>query len=224
MGTTDVLCSSIETTHDQLAERLGAARSVRAHPDNPREPYQRIDTFLCAASQHLHAVDAVLLRPARRRCDEGGPLVHGYLRSARDLEVLLAHVKAHEYGSVFEHTVAWSDVWSDLGDALGEHRQQELRLGERLTEALPDPELERIAERLQDAELAAPSRPHPYTPHTGLLGIVARRVMSTADRCWDTLENRMVPERDHEPKKRPGLVAQYFLADPRFDEEDQPTS
>jgi hypothetical protein len=221
MGTTDVLCSSIHTTHDRLAERLDAARSLRPHPGEPREPYQRIDTFLCAASQHLHAVDAVLLRPARRRCEGGGPLVHGYLRSAKELEVELAHVKAHEYGSVFEHTHSWSEVWSGVGDALTGHREEEVRLGERLTDVLPDPELERIAERLRDAELAAPSRPHPYTPHTGLLGIVARRVMFTADRCWDTLENRMVPEPAREPKKRPGLLAQYLLGDPRFDEEQR---
>jgi hypothetical protein len=25
----------------------------------------------------------------------------------------------------------------------------------------------------------------------------------------------------HEPKKPPGRIAQYFLADPRFDEEEQ---
>jgi hypothetical protein len=91
-------------------------------------------------------------------------------------------------------------------------------LGDRITESLDDPEIEALALRLYAAELAAPSRPHPYTPHTGVLGLLARRVMHTADLFWDTVEGRMVPEPSPPPKKRPGLVAQYFLADPRFDE------
>jgi hypothetical protein len=30
----------------------------------------------------------------------------------------------------------------------------------------------------------------------------------------------MAPEPEREPKKRPGLLGQYFLGDPRFDEEE----
>ena len=219
MGTTDVLRRSIRHTHEQMGERLEAARLMEARPDRPRDGYERIDTFLATTSKHLHAVDAVLLRPARREVDDGGALVHEYLRSARDLEVVLAHVKAHEYGSVYERSFAWPEVWSDVDGALADHRRHEEELADRLTASLPDQDLERLADRLRDAELAAPSRPHPYTPHTGLLGLVARKVMHTADRFWDTVEGRMVPEPPQERKKPPGRVAQYFLADPRFDEE-----
>ena len=47
--------------------------------------------------------------------------------------------------------------------------------------------------------------------------------MHTVDCFWDAAEGRIVPGPTPEPKKRPGLVAQYFLADPRFDEKEQPT-
>lgn len=224
MGTTDVLRSSIQHTHEGLAERLEAARLMEAPADEPRQGYARIDTFLATASKHLHAVDAVLLPPARKRVADGADLVHEYVHSVKELEVVLAHVKAHEYGSVYESSFAWPDVWSDVGEAMGEHRAHEERLGDRLTETLDDAALERLTQRLYHAELVAPTRPHPYTPHTGLLGLVSRKLMHTADRFWDTVEGRMVPEPARAPKKPPGRVAQYFLADPRFDEDEQTPS
>jgi hypothetical protein len=208
MGTNDVLRRSIQQTHDGLAERLQAARAMSAPPEEPRQCHERIDVFLATASKHLHAVDAVLLAPARRQVPDGGQLVHDYLRSARDLEVVLAHVKAHEYGSVYETGYAWPGVWCDVRTSMFEHRRHE----------------QVLAVRLRNAEFAAPTRPHPYTPHTGLLGLVSRRVMHTADSFWDSVEGRMVPEPRRAPKKEPGRFTQYLLGDPRFDEEGQPRS
>ena len=219
MGTNDVLRRSIQQTHDGLAERLQAARAMGAPPEEPRQDYQRIDLFLACASKHLHAVDAVLLPRARKQVPDGGHLVHDYLRSAKDLEVVLAHVKAHEYGSVYESAYAWPGVWSDVRTAMWDHRRHEQVLGDRLTASLDDPAIDVITERLRNAEFAAPTRPHPYTPHTGLLGLVARRVMHTVDSFWDAVEGRMVPEPRRTPKKEPGRFAQYVLGDPRFDEE-----
>ena len=219
MGTTDVLRSSIQHTQARTAERLESARAMEAPAERPRDGYERIDAFLATTSKHLHAVDAVLLPPVRREVAGGSDLVHEYLRSAKELEIVLAHVKAHEYGSVYETAFAWPEVWADVDAALADHQRHERELGVRLTAVLDDPELDRLAQRLYHAELAAPSRPHPYTPHTGLLGLVARRVMHAVDGFWDAVEGRMVPGPAPEPKKPPGRIAQYFLADPRFDEE-----
>ena len=224
MGTTDVLSRSLQHTHSQLAERLEAARAMGAPPGEPRRDRQRIDAFLGEASKHLHAVDAVLVPQARRELADGGPRVHDYVRAVKELEVVLAHVKAHEYGSVYESSFAWPAVWSDVDQAMAEQHRREQDLGERLTDALDDGDLDRLAERLRSAERTAPSRPHPYTPHTGPLGLVARRVMHVADRFWDAVEGRMVPEPEPPPKPPPGRMAQYLLADPHFDprfEEDR---
>lgn len=222
MGTTDVLRHSIQRTQGRLADRLADARGPEAPSDRPRDCSARIDAFLWATSKHLHAVDAVLLRPARHRAYDGGALVHDYLRSTKGLEVVLAHVKAHQYGSVYESAYSWPAVWREVERAMADHRRHEDVLGDRLTETLDDAELHTLAHRLYAAELAAPSRPHPYSPHTGLLGLVARKVMHTADLFWDTVEGRMVPEPPRPPRRKPGLVAQYLLADPRFDEKEPP--
>ena len=220
MGTSSVLHSSIRQAQQRTRTRLDAVKVIESPPDQPRQGYERLDTFLAETSRHLHAVDAALLPPARHEMPDGHSLVHDYLRSAKQLEVVLVHVKAHEYGSVYETPYSWADVWSELDRALADYQRHEQVLGDLLAQALDDSELERISRRLGEAERRAPSRPHPYTPHTGLPGLVARRVMGVADRFWDTVEGRMYPEPKPKPKKPPGLVAQYFLGDPRFDEEE----
>lgn len=219
MGTTGVLRESVQHTQDRLSDGFAHARDMAVTRDRPRDGYARIDGFLSSASKHLHAVDAVLLGPARRGVPHGRALVHDYLRSSKDLEVELAHVKAREYGSVYESSFAWPEVWAAVEAALTEHRQHEEQLVDRLSESLADDELDRLATRLYSAELAAPSRPHPYTPRTGLLGLVARRVMHVVDGFWDTTEGRMVQEPERAPKKPPGLFGQYLMGDPRFVEE-----
>ena len=219
---TDCLIRSVRDTHSTLKERLAAAREFHAAPDDPKVDRTSIDYFLGSAAKHLHAVDAVLLPQVRKECPEGKELVHRYLAAVKEVEVVLAHVKAHEYGSVYERKYAWDDVWSDVSDALAEQMRLEERLAESLTEQLPDDRLRDLTDRMEQREPGAPSRPHPYVPHTGLLGLVGRRVMGAADAFWDLAENRMVPERARPARKRPGLLGQYLLADPRFDEETLP--
>jgi hypothetical protein len=220
MGTVDVLRGSVQHTHDNLAARFASARTMVSTPGQPRKAYEGIDTFLAIASKHLSAVDAVLLPAARRRLPDGAHVVHDYLHSARHLEVMLAHVKARAYGSVFEAGHHWAEVWDDVGEALAAHRRCEADLADQLTGAIDAGELDELTEKLHRAESSAPTRPHPYAPHTGLAGLVARKIMHAVDAFWDTAEGRMSPEPNRPQKKKPGIVAQYFLADPRFDEEE----
>jgi hypothetical protein len=71
-----------------------------------------------------------------------------------------------------------------------------------------------LAERLYRAEQRVPTRPHPYLPHQGVRGRVARGVAVRVDRFWDTAEGRMAPEPVQPRRSRDGRMAQYFLADP----------
>jgi len=210
------LVTAVQQTHDRLAELLAAAREMHVPRGTPRAGHARIDAFLATACRHLHAVDAVLLPAARRELAGGSTLVHAHLRAVKELEVMLAHVKAHEYGSVYETSIPWPRIWSEVESAMTEHRRLEEELCARLADRLDQTRLVALGEALMSAEPVGPTRPHPYTPHTGLAGLVARRVMLTADRVWDAFEGRMVPEPERAPKREPGRIAQYFLADPRF--------
>lgn len=220
MGTSTSLTSAVRATHDGLAERLVAARES-GPPGDARAGRERMDQFLAATSKHLHAVDAVLV-PAARRCADHRGLVHDQVAATRALEVALAHAKAHEYGSTWETGYPWPRMWDEVERHLAGERRQEELLAARLSESVDEATLEALADRFRQVEERAPSRPHPYVPHTGPLGRVARRVFGIADAFWDTAENRTVPGPERPPRKRPGLLAQYLLADPRFDEEEAP--
>jgi hypothetical protein len=220
MNAPDVLDRSVRRTHDHLAARLDSARGMTSTRGQPRKGFEDIDTFLAIASRHLNAVDAALLPEVRRSVPEGARLVHDYVRSERHLELALAHVKARAYGSTYDVSRTWASVWADVETALVAHRDCETTLAGALTAALEPASLDAVAERLEQAESHAPSRPHPYAPHTGLAGQVSRRVMHTVDAFWDTAEGRMVPTPERPTRGRPGKVWQYLLADPRFDEEE----
>lgn len=219
MDTIDVLHKSVLHTHDNLVVRLEDASAMVVTPGQPRKAYERIDTFLAAASRHLNAVDAILLPAARKQLPDGADVVRDYLRAARELEVALTHVKARAYGSTFEAGHHWQEVWADVAAALAGHRRGELALVDHLGVLGPG-ELDDLAERLHGAESVAPTRPHPYTPHIGFPGLVARRLMCAVDSFWDYAEGRMMPTPAPRERKRPGLITQYFLADPWFDEQE----
>ena len=69
----------------------------------------------------------------------------------------------------------------------------ETALAEALTAELDSGALDDLTERMQGAEASAPTRPHPYAPHTGVAGQVSRRVMHAVDAFWDATEGRIVP-------------------------------
>ncbi len=218
MDVLDVFRSSILYTHEDLATRLDRASAMSHVPGQPRKGYEELDSFLAVASRHLSALDATLLATVRRQVPDGGHVVHDYLRTARRFELALAHAKARAYGSAYQVGRSWESVWREVAEALAAHRDHEFRVADLLAAQLGERELERLEVRLRAAEKRAPSRPHPYVPHTGPLGFVARRVMHAADAFWDMAEGRMLPEPARAPHPLPGPFTQYLLADPRFDE------
>ena len=223
MTTADVLRHTVAHTHENLVARLEGARAMAGTREQPRKAYEDIDTFLAIASRHLGAVDAVLLPMVRRKVPHGNRVVHDYVHAEREFEIALAHVKAQAYGSTYESGVSWPAAWADVDESLGRHRVCERALAESLSMVLTAGELDDLAEALQSAEATAPTRPHPYAPHTGLAGKVSRRVLHGFDAFWDTAEGRMAPEPEPPAKPKPGLLWQYLLADPRFDEEEPTT-
>jgi len=220
MTTADVLRHTVAHTHENLAARLEGARAMAGTREQPRKAVEDIDTFLAIASRHLGAVDAVLLPAVHRKVSHSNGLVHDYVHAEREFEVTLSHVKAHAYGSTFESGYTWSEAWTEVEETLARHRISETALAEALSEVLAPEALDDLAEALQAAEATSPTRPHPWAPHTGVAGTVSRRVLHAVDAFWDTAEARMAPEPEPPAKPKPGLLWQYLLADPRFDEEE----
>lgn len=212
------LNTSVEDTHRALTERLAAAAGMEHVPGQPRKAFEAIDVFLAATSRHLNAVESVVLPAARKRI--AGGLVRRYVRASKDLERALVSVKAREYGSAYAVSLRWTDIWADVRTRLDAQQRAERELVTALTATLDGDAESRLTDRLERVEPLVASRPHPHVPHLGLLGLLARRALHVVDSFWDATEGRMNPEAAHAPRKKPGPLAQYLLADPRFDEDD----
>jgi len=214
------LAQTIEATQQSLERRLAAAVAPHRDPSRPRDNFAHTDAFLAATSRHLAAVDAVLLRPVERAVPEGGTLVHEYLDVARNLELTLSRLKARLYGEAHAIYRSWPDLWKEAQTRLSRHNRLETGMVEALLRHGEPGELDGLAQRLFRAETRAPTRPPPYTPHTGLVSRLTRRLWALADRFWDDAEGRVIPEPVRPPPHRhDSLLAQYLVADPRFDDE-----
>lgn len=214
--TVDVLVDTIRQTQDLLAARLARAIACRPTRERPRDRLATADPFLASTSRHVAAANAVLAPCARRHLADGHRRAHRFTEDSRRLEVALAQVKAKLYGSTFVVRRPWASVWTEVHHALARFRVSEEELVADLVDREPSIDTAAIAERLHHSEQRAPTRPHPYLPHRGLGGHLARGVSVRVDRFWDTAEGRMVPDPVRPRASRDGRVAQYLLADPHF--------
>jgi hypothetical protein len=212
------LAHDLESIHHDLAHRLALAADARPDARHPRDHYTAIDTFLAAASRHNAAmVDAIA--PLVRHLPGGHDLAHDFLAASRSYEESLGQVKAKLYGSTFAVGRPWPSIWRDVRHELDLVRDLEQRLAAALLAAEPDDRRD-LGMLLHHAELASPTRPHPWIPHQGVVGHLARAVARRVDRFWDAAEGRMVPEPvRHHDREHQGPLTQYLLADPHLEEE-----
>ncbi|HEX2177199.1 MAG TPA: hypothetical protein VHG70_14940 [Nocardioidaceae bacterium] len=217
--THEVLRSAALGPHELIGEMLDAAATHRASGTDPRRARQLADTFMATICRHLAAVDDAVLPVARRRLDGGRQLVTAYVLHSRELERTLRTLKARCYGDAHASRLTCSELWQRLRLLLAEHEVQENAMVDRLTDTLDGAELTALAELLQRIEGRSPTRPHPYSPHTGLAGRVSHRVWSVFDGFWDNAEGRVIP---HQPPPRhprsDSLLTRYMLGTPRFDD------
>jgi hypothetical protein len=212
------LAHDLESIHHDLANRLALAAGARPDVRHPRDHYTAIDSFLAAASRHNAAmVDAIA--PLVRHLPGGHDLAHEFLAASRSYEESLGQVKAKLYGSTFAAGRPWPPIWQDVRHELDRVCDLERRLAATLLAAEPDDPRD-LGTLLHQDELASPTRPHPWIPHRGEVGRLARAVARRVDRFWDAAEGRMVPEPvRHHDREHQGPLTQYLLADPHFEEE-----
>ncbi|HEX3222993.1 MAG TPA: hypothetical protein VHR35_10535 [Nocardioides sp.] len=214
----DSLKLTVEATQRSLEERLGEALLPHRDPRRPRDHYAATDTFLAATSRHLAATEAVLIGEVRHGVPGGQELGREYLHAARRLEQTLALIKGRLYGEAFAIHLKWPELWDRAHAELTEHNRLESRMVQALVRHGDPVTVDGLARRMFDVESHGPTRPHPRTPHTGLLGLAARRIWAVADHFWDAAEGRVIPEPVHPAAHRhDSLLAQYLVADPKFD-------
>lgn len=215
-----LLEAALDSEHLRIQALAREARNVVPGADEPRIRYRLIDTFSAVLSRHLAAIDDVLLPPARRATPDGRQRMREYVRDARQLEATLHRLKGRLYGDGTAH-IDWDSLWRELDAELAEHATHEDQLVHALVASLTEEEAAHLAEELANAEERAPTRPHPYTPHTGILGRLAHRLWRIADGFWDQAEGRIIPRRESQPPARPdSLMHRYFTGAPPHPPED----
>ncbi|MEQ6899986.1 hypothetical protein [Nocardioides sp. YIM 152588] len=211
----DQLGTTIQMTHEVLASRLAHAQASMPTKDRPRDRFPATDRFLASTSRHVAAANAVLVPEFAAHLADGKAQAKAFTAASKHLEEALAHTKAKLYGSTYDVKRPWRAVWAEVDEAFEEY----MVLEEDLVAALPhDEHRNELAERLYRSELKAPTRPHPYIPHRGATGKVARGVAVRVDRFWDTAEGRMIPDPVHAERHADGRLAQYLLAETHIEE------
>jgi hypothetical protein len=219
----ETLRSAALGPHSRLEEQLTAAGQAVPSQREPRRARELADTFMATTSRHLAAVDDTLLPVADVRLEGGHDLVAAYVAQSRELEQALHAVKAWMYGDANARGLDGDALWAEVGRLLADHEARETVLVDGLATWLTEEDLTGLAERLRRSEEHAPTRPHPYTPHTGVLGRIVHRAWSVCDSFWDSAEGRVIPHRDRPPHpRRDSLVTRYVLGAPRFDEPVSP--
>ncbi len=218
MANGESLAMAVEATQGALEQWLHEALLPHRDPHRPRDHFAATDTFIASASRHLAATEAVLVSQVRHSVPEGSRLSHDYLAAARGLEYALVRIKGKLYGEAHLIYLTWPSLWADARDRLDDHNRLETHLVEELRRHGDPATVDALAGRMFDVEIHGPTRPHPRTPHTVLLGSAARKMWAMADRFWDAAEGRVIPDPVHPRARRhDSLLAQYLVADPHFD-------
>lgn len=186
------------------AHEPAAARSDRRH---------ETDWFYAIAAQHLAAAEDVLL-PHVRRLPDGRSLVSTYVGNARQLERSLRFLKGRQYGDSRVQHLNPDDVWQVIDRLLDEHERLETEYSRMIGEKLDSEGVSELTDELLTAEEMAPTRAHPFSPHTGTAGRLAHRMWRVADNAWDSAEGRVVPTHYHQHPKRDSALSHYLRGTP----------
>jgi hypothetical protein len=203
--------------HQRIRELAEPAHQPEAtRPDRRHET----DWFYAIAAQHLAAAEDILL-PHVRKLPDGRNRVAAYVGNARQLERSLRFLKGRQYGDSRVQHLHPAEVWQVIDRLLDEHEKLETELGRMIGEQLDSEDVSALTEELLTAEEVAPTRAHPYSPHTGLPGRLAHRMWRMADTAWDSAEGRVVPTRYHVHPKRDSALSHYLRGTPIETEEPE---
>jgi hypothetical protein len=217
--TASTLEMALTYEHARIRELAEPAQHPEAaHP----ERRHRTDWFYAIAAQHLAAAEDVLL-PHVRRLPDGAELVTRYLGNAKELERSLRFLKGRQYGDSRMQDLTTLEVWESIDRLLAQHEDLETEYSQRLSEQMDDADVNTLTEELLEAEEVAPTRAHPYSPHTGMAGKLTHRMWRVADTAWDSAEGRVVPTKYHVHPKRDSALSHYLYGTPMPEtEEDAP--
>lgn len=204
-------------TIDQLFAEAQAAVPTQ---EDPRLPFAKCDTFVATLSRHLAAVEDVVYPAARRDVANGPRRVAQQVRLTRGLELTMRALAGTFYGDAYYPSEVRDLLWDRMAKLLKLHDEAERPIVNNLDEQLSPPEKRTFIVEFSEAVESAPTRPHPYSPHSTWLSPAQHRLWAIADRAMDSMDNRIIPavRRPHtvDPDS---LFTQYLSGSPQFAED-----
>ena len=215
--TASTLEMALTYEHARIRELAGPAHHpAAAHAERRHQT----DWFYAIAAQHLAAAEDVLL-PHVRRLPDGEDLVTRYVGNAKELERLLRFLKGRQYGDSRFMDLHPDELWQQIDRLLLRHETMETEYSQRISDHLDASDVNTLTEELLEAEEIAPTRAHPFSPHTGMAGRMAHRMWRMADNAWDSAEGRVVPIKNPAHPKRDSALSHYLYGTPMSEEDDQ---
>ena len=165
--------SAIDVLGEQHRQLTGLCDRLVAEPSRKLR-----DVVVATLSRHLSAEEQYLYPAVRRVVPGGEDLAARELAEDKDLLVLLQRVQK---GEGFE----------ELASAVRRHVAADSEeLLPVLTQMVPIEDLIRIGNRIEVAEEAAPTRPHPGTPSNPPWNKVVDPAVAVLDKIRDVVTNR----------------------------------
>jgi hypothetical protein len=216
------LSEMIERAQGSVRSRmpLGAATSAPA-ATRPVDGYEAEDIYdaeVATLGGYLAAVEAVLYPVARRQLAGGRAAVAAQQRLARRIERLMRLIEGRFYGDVYAIDMEVEQLQGQLAELVEASRRTELDLARRLDRTLSTAHQAAVARSFAAAMAHAPTRPHPYLPHTMGLGKLSFRVSALWDRALDVMDNRAVPGTTPRRRKRRLTLWDRYVLAPSFEE------
>ncbi|MEV1145811.1 hemerythrin domain-containing protein [Micromonospora sp. NPDC049799] len=162
----------VDAEHRQLRELVGRLTD----PDPERAPENGPTVLTAALSRHLSAEEQYLLPAVRAALPDAAGRVDAVLKADAALLVALRDLPAEGF--------------ADVAARVHRHVDEVGALVAGLREVASTEELIRLGNRLEIAEEAAPTRPHPGTPATPPWNRIVEPAVGVVDKLRDAVTGR----------------------------------
>lgn len=177
-------------TYQVIYQQIAAVTAeIDDHSDRP-DIIAAVDQCIISACQHQTAVCEILLPLVQHSTSRQSSHVAEYVHQARVVEQIAAFARARMYGAAQARHTPWAQVWNRFEAEIRTLQGIEQALVDALDTRLDAVQQERVVDQLQTAALAAPTRPHPHSPHRGRFAHLTRTWWTRADRIWDVTQGR----------------------------------
>ncbi len=143
-------------------------------------------------SAHLVAVDRVLYPAVQRSLPNGSRRVRDQRIVDHRLQQALSRLDRRLTGDTHLSAIPVEELSQEVRTGLQAHAEAEQSMVAELRTRLGAADQERLCRRLAKAMQGAPTRPHPYSRHLQLGGVVSS-LEACVDRFRDMMDNRIVP-------------------------------